>query len=414
MWRLVAPTDERRDFDLVLFGATGFTGQLVARYLATTCTSSGAPHSIRIAVAGRNRAKLEAVASGLEMMVAVVIADALDANACLDLAARTRVLCSTAGPYATYGSELVAACAAAGTHYCDLTGEVHWMRKMIDAHHHTAQRTGARIVHACGFDSIPSDLGTWATQQEFIARYGKPARSVTAFFCESSGGLSGGTVASAFGIAEAKSNAAVRRIVSNPYGLDPDPKARRPTVLDDRIIGWDKGLGVFTAPFVMASTNSRVVRRGHALAGFPWGQEFVYREVMSTPGNARGLAMAMGFQTALAAVSFVMRRPKLRAILRQYSPKPGEGPSDAKLARGHWKVRFVAENPDDSAQRLVYTVADPHGDPGYASTSKMLAESALCLAFDPLPSSGGVLTPSVAMGAALLARLRAAGLQFSA
>lgn len=399
----------QRDFDLVVFGATGFTGQLVAAYVAATRVRS----SIRFALAGRNRDKLDAVAQRLGGQVSILVADALDAQACADVAARTRVVCTTAGPYAKYGSELVAACAAAGTHYCDLAGEVHWMRKMIDLHHDAAQRTGARIVHACGFDSIPSDLGTWATQNEFIARFGRPASHVTALFGETSGGLSGGTVASAFGLAEAMADPAVRRTVGNPYGLDPDPDAPRPAAPDDRAIGWDKRLGVFTTPFVMASTNSRVVRRGHALADFPWGQDFVYREVMSTPGNARGLAMAVGVRASLAAISVAMRHPKLRAMLQARAPKPGEGPDEATRTRGHWKVRFVAENPGEAQQRLVYSVADPHGDPGYASTSKMLGESALCLAFDSLSSPGGILTPSVAMGAALLARLRAAGLRFS-
>lgn len=394
-----------RDFDIVVVGATGFTGHLVANYLA--------PRTTRLALAGRNRAKLEGVARNLGRELAILVGDAMDPAACRDVATRARVVCTTVGPYAKYGSALVAACAAAGTHYCDLTGEVHWMRAMIDAHHETARQTGARIVHACGFDSIPSDLGTWASQQEFIARFGHPASSVTALFGESRGGISGGTAASAFEIAAAMTEREVRRIVGNPYGLDPDPGAARPAAPDTRAIGWDRRLGMFTAPFVMAKTNSRVVRRGHALAGLPWGDDFVYREVMSAPGTARGLALAIRARAFQSGLAFALRWPTLRAIVQARAPKPGEGPDAETRARGHWKYRFVAEGDGARMQRLIYTVGDPHGDPGYASTSKMLGESALCLAFDPVSSAGGVLTPSVAMGAALVERLRAAGLTFA-
>ena len=397
-----------RDFDLVVLGATGFTGRLVAEYLSTQRPK-------RWALAGRNKDKLEAL--GID--APIIIVDTLDPAACAELAHRTRVVCTTVGPFAKYGSEVVAACAAAGTHYCDLTGEVHWMRAMIDAHHARAVETGARIVHTCGFDSIPSDLGTWATQQEFIARFGKPATTVTALFGETSGGMSGGTAATAFLIAEAMKDPAVRRILGNPYALDPhpDPAAAsrgggagpHPRV-DDTVIGWNKQLRMFTVPFFMAATNSPVVRRGHALAGHPWGDDFVYREVMSTPGNARGLVMALGVTAGLAGLSAAMKRPRLRAMLKERAPKPGEGPSPEKRAAGHWKVRFVAER---DADRLIYIAADEHGDPGYASTAKMLGQSALCLAYDPLTSPGGVQTPSVAMGAPLLARLRAAGLVFA-
>ncbi len=386
-----------REFDLVLFGATGFTGKLVGEYIARQ-------HPKKWAIAGRNRDKLAA----LGFDVPIVIVDAMDPAACAAVARRARVVCTTVGPYSKYGSALVAACADAGTHYCDLTGEVHWMRAMIDANHERARQTGARIVHTCGFDSIPSDLGTWATQQEFIRRFGRPARKVTAFFGETSGGMSGGTAASAFEIAEAMKDPAVRRVLRNPYALDPDPDAPHPKT-DDRLVGWEPHLKMFFVPFFMAATNSPVVRRGHALAGYPWGHDFVYREVMTTPGNARGAIMAATITAGLAGLMAAMKRPRLRAMLQKRAPKPGEGPSQEKRERGHWKVRFIAEDGDD---RLLYIVADPAGDPGYASTAKMLGESALCLAYDHLDSPGGCLTPSVAMDGALLERLRKAGLTF--
>ena len=388
-----------RDYDLVVFGATGFTGKLVAEYIASVGTRA------RWAIAGRNRDKLQAL--GLD--VPILVADALDPHAVAEIARATKVVCTTAGPFAKYGSELVAACAEAGTHYCDLTGEVQWMRRMIDAHHERARETGARIVHSCGFDSIPSDLGTWALQQEFHARYGRYADTVTALFGESSGGFSGGTVASAMQTAsEAAVDREVRKILGNPYALDPDPDAPRPPAPDEKTIGWDAHLGLFTIPFVMAQVNTRVVRRGHALAGFPWGETFRYREVMSTPGSARGLAMAVGVTGALAGLAFAMKRPTLRDLLAKRAPQPGEGPSQDRRESGHWKTRLVGESGTD---RLIYVAGD-RADPGYGSTAKMLGESALSLAVDALTSEGGCLTPSVAMGGFLLERLRAAGLTF--
>jgi len=390
-----------RDYDLVVFGASGFTGKLVAEYI------KHAEAKVSWAIAGRNQAKLDALGLG----VPILVGDALDRAAVDTIARRTKVVCTTAGPFAKYGSELVAACADAGTHYCDLTGEVQWMRRMIDAHHERARATGARIVHASGFDSIPSDLGTWALQQEFIARFGRPASSVTAVFGETSGGLSGGTIASALQtMTEAENDPAVRALLGNPYALDPDPHAPRPQVRDEVSIGWDSRLKMFTVPFVMAQVNTRVVRRGHALAGFPWGPDFRYREVMSTPGSARGLAMAVGITGGLGALAFAMKRRRLRELLAKRAPHPGEGPSPEVREHGHWKTRFVGEA---GGERLLYVASD-RADPGYGSTAKMLGEAALCLARDPLTSEGGVLTPAVAMGQHLLDRLRRAGLTFGA
>ena len=392
-----------REFDLIVFGATGFTGHLVAEYLA----GAAARESLRWAIAGRNRDKLEALGLGAP----IVVADALDPAAMQALARRAAVVCTTAGPFACYGSPLVAACADAGTHYCDSTGEVPWMRRMIDANHARARATGARIVHTCGFDSIPSDLGCWAAQQAFVARYGAPARKVTAVFGEQAGGFSGGTAASAFELArEADDDPAVRALLANPYALDPDPGAPRPAAPDDAGIGWQPTLRMFTVPFVMAQVNTRVVRRGHALAGAPWGADFVYREVMSTPGSLRGAALALGITGGLAALSFAMNRPALRDQLARRAPQPGEGPSAEARARGHWIVRLVAEGAQ--GEILVYIASD-RADPGYGSTAKMLGESALCLALDPLGSPGGVQTPSVAMAQPLLDRLRRAGFVFA-
>ncbi len=390
-----------REFDLVVFGATGFTGKLVADYIARATPQP------RWAIAGRNKDKLEA----LGLRVPVLVADALDAKAIAAIAQRTKVICTTAGPYAKYGNEIVAACAEYGTHYCDLAGEVQWMRRMIDAHHERALASGARIVHTCGFDSIPSDLGTWALQQEMIKAYGRPASSVTALFGESSGAVSGGTVASGMQTAiEASADRSIRKILGNPYALDPDPYANRPSAPDESSIGWSAPLKMFTVPFLMAGINTRVVRRSHALAGFPWGEDFVYREVMSTPGSPRGLAMATAIAGGLAGIAFAMKRPRLRELLARRAPQPGDGPSAENRANGYWKTRFIGVAGN---HQLAYIAGDTHGDPGYGSTAKMLGESALSLALDPLSAPGGVTTPSVAMGQFLLDRLRRAGLTFA-
>jgi short subunit dehydrogenase-like uncharacterized protein len=397
-------TNTTREFDLVLFGASGFTGRLVAEHLA------GSADKPRWAIAGRSRARLEALGLGVQ----VLVADAHDRPALDALARRTRVVCTTAGPYARYGSELVAACVEAGTHYCDLTGEVPWMRRMIDRHHERARATGARIVHTCGFDSIPSDLGAWALQQEMIARTGRPAHRITALFGETTGGFSGGTIASGLQLAaEAEAEPEVRRLLADPYALDPEPRGPRPPAPDEASIGWDRKLRVFTVPFLMAQVNTRVVRRSHALAGFPWGEGFVYREVMSTPGSARGAVMAAGIAGGLGGIAFALKRRRLRELLARRLPQPGEGPSRERREHGRWKLRLIGEaGANGAAETLIYIAGD-RADPGYGSTSKMLGESALCLALDPLTSAGGVLTPSVAMGGALLDRLRRAGLTFA-
>ena len=395
-----------KDFDLVLFGATGFTGRLVADYLASAPKREG--RSIHWAIAGRNEQKLEAISQQLDH-VPVLLCDAMDPAQCKAIAEQANAICTTVGPYGKYGAALVAACADAGTHYCDLTGEVNFMRASIDANHERAKQTGARIVHACGFDSIPSDLGTWQTQAAFKERYGHYAQSVSAYYGESSGGLSGGTIASMFAIADAATNdKSIGRILRNPYALDPDPKGQHAPI-DKRLMGWDSDLKMFYVPFLMAPTNGPVVRRGVALAGYPWGEDFTYREVMSTPANVRGVVMAAGVTGMLGAMGAVLASPALRGQLKKRLPQPGDGPSEEKREKGHWKVRYLAKR---GGEKLLCVWGDPNGDPGYKSTAKMLGESALCLAYDNLTSAPGCTTPAVAMGNFLANRLKAAGLTF--
>lgn len=412
-----------RPLDLVLFGATGFTGQLVADHIAGVSSSgpspigppTGAP--LRWALAGRDQGRLNALAAELRRahpaapMPELLRADAHDRDAMAALAQRSRVVCTTAGPFARYGSELVAACAAAGTHYCDITGETHWVREMIDAHHERAVASGARLVHFCGFDSIPSDLGTWALQQEMIARHGAPAHEVTTYVERLKGTISGGTFASMIEFAKAASadRSLVRRVAA-PYALNPDPRHRGADGYDQRGISYDRAAGVLTMPFVMANTNARAVRRSHALAGFPWGEDFRYTEVSSASATARGLARAVAMTGGLAAGLLFASSARLRPFLERRMPKPGEGPSEVERNAGSFRFRIVGRR---NKAELDYIVADML-DPGYGSTCRMLGQSALCLAFDELPDHAGSLTPSIAMGGALLTRLRAVGMTFEA
>jgi short subunit dehydrogenase-like uncharacterized protein len=314
-------------------------------------------------------------------------------------------VCTTAGPYAKYGSALVAACAEAGTHYCDLTGEVPWMRQMIDRHHARAAQTGAKIVHTCGFDSVPSDLGTHLAQRAYQARYGQPAASVTGMF-RFKGTFSGGTIASLMQLAEdSRRDPSLRRVMANSHALDPEPDRAHEKVRDFHSVRRAPHGSRYTTTFLMAACNTRVVRRGHALAGFPWGQEFRYEEVMTTSSPVTAAAINAG----LAGFMLALATPGVRDVVASRLPAPGEGPTPKQRNTGFWQADFVADGP---AGTLTYETGDRF-DPGYGSTSRMLGEAALCLAHDSLPGPGGVLTPAFAMADALAERLRAAGLTFA-
>ncbi len=397
----------QRSFDLTLFGATGYTGALVAHHL------SSAQQGLRWSIAGRSEAKLQALraqlaAQGAKRLPEVVVVDATDRSGLARLAQTSRVVCTTAGPFARFGSHLVAACADAGTDYCDITGEVQWVREMIDAHDARARETGARLVHCCGFDSIPSDLGTWALQQEMIARTGAPARSITTYVRRIKGGMSGGTVASILAFLDAASDRDLVRRIAKPYSLNPDPSYRGPDGRDPRGISYDRSVGALTLPFLMAPTNTRIVRRSHALAGFPWGHEFRYSEVATAPPSLAGAARALAITGGMGALLLAGSQPALRRLLLRRLPKPGEGPSAAEREHGAFELELVGER---DGHTLRFEVSDT-ADPGYGSTSKMLAQAALCLALDPRRGEGGSLTPSTAMAEPLLRRLRAVGLRF--
>ncbi|SVD19441.1 uncharacterized protein METZ01_LOCUS372295, partial [marine metagenome] len=283
-----------RSYDVVIWGATGFTGRLAADYMYATYGLNG---DVKWAVAGRNASKLSelrlAVAGADADQIPELVADSHDEASLRQLVASTRVVCTTVGPYAIYGSLLVQLCAEEGTHYCDLTGEVHWMRQMMEAHHSTAEASGARIVHNCGFDSIPSDLGTLYVQNEMQRLHGVYAPRVKYRVVRSNGGVSGGTVASMINMMEeAKVNPRLRDIMADPYSLNPPNMPRGDDGPDQTGASYDQDFGQWTGPFVMAGINTRVVRRSHALLGYPWGQHFRYDEAVLTGDGPGGYARA--------------------------------------------------------------------------------------------------------------------------
>jgi short subunit dehydrogenase-like uncharacterized protein len=397
-------TDSTRDHDIVVYGATGFVGLLTAGYLAER-----APPDVRIALGGRSQPKLERTRTALGVDWPLVIADSQDRNAVAALAESTRVVATTVGPYFKYGKPLLEACAAAGTYYADLTGEVLFMRWAIDAAHGAAQTTGARIVHTCGFDSIPSDIGTLLLHEAAQAG-GHGELGETSFVVKAMrGGASGGTIDSLrTAVDTVKKDPPSRRVLADPYALSPD-RAAEPDLgserdslkplRDDRLGGW-------LAPFVMGSVNTRVVRRSNALQDHAYGRRFRYRELMLTGRGPLGGAKAAGVAGGIAGVFAGLATPGARQLLDRVLPDPGEGPSESTRERGFFNIDIHTTT--SSGERLRCEIR-ASGDPGYKATAVMLGESALCLARDDLPETAGVLTPASAMGRVLADRLIEAG-----
>lgn len=403
------PDPAARPLDLVLWGATGYTGRLVAQYLAGAPTARG----LRWAIAGRDRARLEEVRAGLGAAAPeVLVGDATDAPGLDALVARTRVVATTVGPYARHGDALVAACVRQGTHACDLAGEPPWIRRTIDQHHEAARASGARIVHSCGFDSIPSDLGVFMLDEAMRAR-GRQLASVATYFGETKGRFSGGTFASMLnGFEEMERDPALRRLLGDPYAFVPGGTG--PDQGDLGGVGYEPRIGRWTTPFVMAAINAPTVRRSNALLGWRYGRAFRYQERMSLFPGVKGLVGASLVTAGLGAFAGALQVRTLRALIAKRLPKPGEGPSAEERAAGYFVVRLVAEagTAGGEAPLRLHGRVEDRRDPGYGSTAVMFGESALCLAQDRLDGPGGVLTPASAMGAPLLARLRAAGMRW--
>jgi short subunit dehydrogenase-like uncharacterized protein len=404
--------DATREFDLVLFGATGFTGQLVAQHLLR---HYGADGDLRWAIAGRNAAKLEEIGAsiGTSQLPSLVV-DSHDANAVKDLARRTKVVCTTVGPYSLHGSPLVAACAAAGTHYCDLAGEVHWIAKMIETHHDRALSSGACIVPCCGFDSVPSDLGVWFLQNAAIERFGEPCEQVKFRLKAARGSASGGTVASLLQVVEAaRGDRDVARTVRHPYSFNPPDQRSGPDRPDSIWPQYDRDFESWTAPFVMATINTKVVRRTNALLGARYGAEFSYEEAVLTgsgiSGRLKAYALASGMNGLMMGAAFKPTRHVLREFVL---PKPGDGPNEAQRDNGFFNIALWGRLADGRHLRAVVT-ADK--DPGYGATSGMLGEAAVALATDESVAErgGGFWTPASALGTPYRERLEArAGMSF--
>jgi short subunit dehydrogenase-like uncharacterized protein len=403
---------EPREFDVIVLGATGFTGALVAEYL---CERYAVDGELNWAAAARSADRLAALKKSLGPSATdlqLIVADTLDEQSMHDLVQRTRVVLTTVGPYARYGSALVAACAKQGTHYCDLAGEVQWIRRMIDRHDTEARQSGARIVHCCGFDSVPMDIGAWFLQREASRRHGDYCASISLFVKAMKGGASGGTMASMMNVMqEARADREVARTLARPYSLNPAGSRKGPDGGDQRGVRFNPDARTWTAPFVMASVNTRVVRRSHALLGYPWGRDFQYSETIRTGSGASGWLRAAMITAGLAGLVMAASSQWGRNMLQRFVlPKPGEGPDSAAREAGFFKLEQIGHLADGTRLR---TVISGDRDPGYGSTSKMLAECAACLALDELSSEGGVLTPVAAMAEPLFDRLqRNAGLSF--
>ncbi len=403
---------EGRDLDVVLFGATSFVGRLTAEYL-----SRAAPPEARIGLAGRSAERLRDVQRSLDGRAAdwpLLVADASDPGSLDRLAEGAHVLATTVGPYRRYGRAAIEACARAGTHYADLTGEVLFMRDAIDRFDGIAAASGARLVHGCGFDSIPSDLGVLLLHETATADGAGELEDTTLVVRAMKGGASGGTIASMKGtVDDARRDGELAKLLADPYALSPERTAepRLGAEGDLRGVRHDRQIGLWVGPFIMGSINTRVVRRSNALQGWAYGARFRYQEVMGLGSGPLGAVQAGALASGVGALTAGLSIRPARVVLDRVLPEPGEGPSASQRERGFFRIEIHTRT--SSGARYVCRVA-AQGDPGYKATSVMLGESSLCLALDAdsLPARSGVLTPATAMGDALVQRLRRAGQTF--
>jgi short subunit dehydrogenase-like uncharacterized protein len=398
-------SDLNREYDVIVWGATGFTGRLVAEYLVETY---GVDKDLKWAIAGRSADKLASLAAEISpsQELPQLLADVGDPDSIHQLAQKTRVVCTTVGPYALYGSVMVEACVKYGTHCCDLTGETPWMRKMIDQYQIEAERSGAKIVHTCGFDSIPSDMGVFFLQQRMSEMYAVQASEVKYRVVSSAGGVSGGTVASMMNMMEeAKTDKSIFETLQDPYALNPLNQPRGLDGNDQMGVVYDADFVQWTGPFMMAGINTRVVRRSNALMNYAYGREFRYSEAILTGSGASGYIRALLVSLGTGLTGLLAALGPTRALLKKVLPVPGEGPSEQVRKQGHFNIELLGKHPSDELKQLRVSVTGDQ-DPGYGATSKMLAESAVCLAVDNLTVGGGFLTPASAMGVELVKRLQ--------
>ena len=420
-----------REFDILVWGVTGFTGKLLLEYFLKEY-SSKTPFSYRVGIAGRNKTKCLAVLQELQQQypyandISIVIADAENPASVDAMVQRTRVLCSLVGPYAIYGESVLRACVEHATDYCDLTGEVHFIRAMIDKYHDLAVQKQVKIVHACGFDSIPSDIGVLFAQKMYKKKYGVYASQIRMLTGKMRGQLSGGTFASMINLfEEMATDTTIRKHMIHPYALYPSGDDKRNVKYGDIPLEereqlwmrWEKHTHRVSIPFIMAGVNTKVVRRSNRLQGDIYGSDFIYSEAMGFPRSMwfRALALNMGLGMGAVALSIPFLR---RWIHKKLLFQSGEGPSVEEMNKGHFTVEFASCNPTVSTDWMFSTVSD-NIDPGYRCTAKMMWESVLSLlsvredATSPYHSVYGVLTPNSAMGEVLLERLEKQGMRFA-
>ncbi|MDC3323139.1 saccharopine dehydrogenase NADP-binding domain-containing protein [Gammaproteobacteria bacterium] len=383
-----------REFDVVVFGASGYTGKLVAEYIQSEYGENG---SVKWAIAGRNREKLEGIREelGLSADLSILEVDSNDQDSLNAMTSSTKCVLTTVGPYQLYGSNLVQSCAKNGTDYVDLTGEPGWMYEMINAHKETAQASGARIVFSCGFDSIPFDLGVYFVQQAAMDEFGKPAQHVRGRVKAMNGEFSGGTIASLGAtMATLKKKPELIKVLANPFSLTEGFEG--PAQLDDSKVLLDEKLNMWVAPFVMAPINTKNIHRSNALLDHQYGEDFCYDEMMIAGEGEEGKQIADAMTSA-------------NPMGGDNVPQPGEGPSKESREQGNYDVLFFADLGEESIEARVTGDMDP----GYGSTSKMITESAICLIQDCSDLPGGIYTPAPAMGDKLIQRLeKKAGLTF--
>jgi short subunit dehydrogenase-like uncharacterized protein len=399
--------------DIVVFGATSFVGRIVCRYLAGRYGGDG---ELGWAMAARSRERLEDLRTSLGPAAAnvpLLTADAADERALERLCGSARVIASTVGPYAQYGEPLVRVCARTGTDYCDLAGEIPWIRAMIAGHSATAAKTGARLVHCCGFDSIPFDLGVRFVQARAVDRYGRPCNRVKMRVKAARGALSGGTVASLLNVLKlSRADPAIRSLLANPYALVPEGAAAEHQH-EVRFAEYDSDFAAWAAPFLMAIVNTRVVHRTNALRGHAYGRDFRYDEAVLTGKGLKGRAAAYALATGLAGFMTAASIGPTRSLLEKLVlPSPGEGPSEQAQRKGYYDLRFLGRTSDGSQVRCKVT---GDRDPGYGSTARIFAEAAASLARDVSREErpGGSWTPGAIFDERLITRLeRHAGLRF--
>ncbi len=397
----VSPTPA---YDIVVFGATSFVGQIITRYLFA---QYGIGNTVVWAIAGRSASKLTALRDTLGesgQTLPIIVADARSADDLRNVCNQTTVVLSTVGPYALYGEPLVKACAETGTDYCDLTGEVQWVKQMIDRYDTLARQTGARIVHCCGYDSIPSDMGVYFLQQETKKRFGQYCSTVTMRVKAAKGGVSGGTIASMLNLLkDAATDANLRRQLADPYAVCPPVDYARPTQKAVTSAVYDTDAASWMAPFVMAGVNEKIVQRSNATLHYH--PRFTYNEAVLTGSGPLGFMGASALTAALGLFMAAAVTPPLRTFIERFLPKPGEGPGPETQRTGFF-VHTVHGKTEAGKTLLVQVSGDR--DPGYGSTAKMIAQAGLSLAQDVSKAEkpGGFYTPAAVFDERLITRLQ--------